>query len=133
MAARILVIEDNDANLELVQYLLEKSGYEVLTARNGAQGVTVALQGRPQLIVCDLQMPVMDGYEVLRTLRQDPSMCATTVVAVTAFSMSGDRHNVLVAGFDGYLSKPIEPENFVSQIETFLPAEWRVRQAAPGA
>jgi CheY-like chemotaxis protein len=133
MAARILVIEDNDANLELVQYLLEKSGYEVLTARNGAQGVTVALQGRPQLIVCDLQMPVMDGYEVLRTLRQDPSMCATTVVAVTAFSMSGDRHNVLVAGFDGYLSKPIEPENFVSQIEAFLPAEWRVRRAAPGA
>ncbi|MEX8520986.1 MAG: response regulator [Leptothrix sp. (in: b-proteobacteria)] len=133
MAARILVIEDNEANLELVQYLLEKAGYEVLTARDGAQGATVALQGQPALIICDLQMPVMDGYQVLATLRQEPATCTTTVIAVTAFSMPGDQQKVLVAGFDGYLAKPIEPENFVAQIEAFLPAERRSRPTAPGA
>lgn len=133
MVARILVIEDNDANLELVQYLLESVGYEVLVARDGGQGVAVALQERPTLVVCDLQMPVLDGYEVLRTLRQDPSTRATPIIAVTAFSMPGDQQKVLMAGFDGYLSKPIDPENFVAEVEAFLPVERRARPTPPGA
>lgn len=120
--ARILVIEDNQANLELAQYLLEHSGHQVLVATDGRMGVAVARREKPQLIVCDLQMPVLDGYGVLEQLRRDAAMAGIPVVAVTAFSMSGDEEKVRMAGFDGYFSKPIEPETFVQQIEAFLPA-----------
>jgi two-component system cell cycle response regulator DivK len=125
MAARILVIEDNAANLELVRYMLATSGYTVLMARDGAQGVAVARRERPDLIICDLQMPVLDGYEVLAQLRQRPREYEPVIVAVTAFSMPRDRDNVLTAGFNGYLSKPIEPETFVADIEAFLPVALR--------
>jgi CheY-like chemotaxis protein len=126
MAARILVIEDNAANLELVRYLLASSGYSVLMALDGAQGVAVAREEHPDLIVCDLQMPKLDGYQVLAQLRGNPDTAASVIVAVTAFSMPRDRDKVLTAGFDGYLSKPIEPETFVAHIEAFLPAELRL-------
>ncbi len=129
MAARILVIEDNAANLELVRYLLSFSGHAVLEARDGAQGVAMALRERPDLIVCDLQMPRLDGYQVLAALRQHPGCAATSIVAVTAFSMPNDRQKVMTAGFNGYLSKPIEPELFVAQIEAFLPAGLRAARA----
>jgi len=133
MTARILVIEDNAANLELVRYLLSFSGYVVLEARDGAQGLDMARQQRPDLIICDLQMPLLDGYEVLARLRQDPDCAAIAVVAVTAFSMPNDRQKVMTAGFDGYLSKPIEPEKFVTQIESFLPVGLRAPRPDPGA
>ncbi|MBX3622013.1 MAG: response regulator [Rhizobacter sp.] len=120
--ARILVIEDNAANLELAQYLLEHSGHTVLLATDGRTGVKVARHEHPDLIICDLQMPVLDGYGVLEQLRQDAAMSHTPVLAVTAFSMSGDEQKVRLAGFDGYYSKPIEPETFVAQIESHLPA-----------
>ncbi|WP_428422488.1 response regulator [Methylibium sp.] len=121
MAARILVIEDNAANLELARYLLEHGGHEVLTASDGVEGLAVAQREQPNLVICDLQMPRMDGYEVLRRLRSDPAFARTPIVAVTAFSMPDDQRKVLVAGFDAYFSKPIEPENFVALIESFLP------------
>ena len=125
MAARILVVEDNAANLELVRYLLTYSGYTVLSASDGAKGVELARQERPDLIVCDLQMPQLDGYQVLEQLRADAGGAGLRIVALTAFSMPKDRDKVLTAGFDGYLSKPIEPEAFVAQIEAYLPAELR--------
>jgi CheY-like chemotaxis protein len=121
MAARILVVEDNAANLELVRYLLTHGGHSVIAATDGAEGVALALQERPDLVICDLQMPVLDGYQVLAQLRARPETAALTVIAVTAFSMPNDRQKVMTAGFDGYLSKPIEPERFVAQIEAFLP------------
>lgn len=127
MAARILVVEDNAANLELVRYLLAFTGYMVWQARDGGQGIVLALQERPDLILCDLQMPVVDGYQVLAQLRQHAETADIPVVAVTAFSMPNDRQKVLTAGFNGYLSKPIEPETFVAQIEEFLPAQLRLR------
>lgn len=133
MAARILVIEDNAANLELVRYLLSYSGYVVLEARDGAQGVEMALREQPDLIVCDLQMPLLDGYQVLDELRQSPGGATAVIVAVTAFSMPNDRQKVIAAGFDGYLSKPIEPENFVAQIEAFLPPDLRLPRPDPDA
>jgi len=130
MAARILVIEDNAANLELVRYLLAFSGYTVLEAQDGEQGLAMARRERPDLIICDLQMPLLDGYEVLAQLRGDPGNAASVIVAVTAFSMPNDRQKVMTAGFDGYLSKPIEPEKFVDQIEAFLPTELRSARPA---
>lgn len=120
--ARILIIEDNQANLDLAQYLLEHSGHKVLLATDGQIGVAVARREKPELIICDLQMPVLDGYGVLENLRLDATVAGTPIVAVTAFSMSGDEEKVRTAGFDGYISKPIEPETFVQQIEGFLPA-----------
>ena len=132
MAARILIIEDNAANLELVRYLLAHGGHSVLAATDGAQGVAMALRERPDLIVCDLQMPVLDGYQVLAQLRVRPETAAAVVIAVTAFSMPNDRQKVMTAGFNGYLSKPIEPESFVAQVEAFLPAGLRGQAQAAG-
>ena len=129
MATRILVIEDNAANLELVRYLLAARGYSVIEARNGMQGVTLAREQRPDMIVCDLQMPVLDGFQVLEQLRADSVTAEMVVVAVTAFSMPADRRKVLTAGFDGYISKPIEPETFVGEIEAFLPVGRRLPAA----
>jgi CheY-like chemotaxis protein len=120
MAARILIIEDNPANLELVRYLLEAHGYSAVIAPDGGEGMRVAREQRPDLVLCDLQMPVLDGYGVLAELRKDPALRPVPVVAVTALSMAGDRSSVLSAGFDGYISKPIDPERFVGQIEAFL-------------
>jgi CheY-like chemotaxis protein len=131
MAARVLIIEDNKANLELVEYLLKASGYATLTARDGAEGVRTARKERPDLIICDLQMPIMDGYEVVRELKKDPLLQRIPVIAVTALSMPGDRGNVLAAGFDGYLSKPIDPETFTRTVEGFLPPGLRA-QRPPG-
>ena len=122
MLARILVVEDNAANLELVRFLLSHHGYTVLLARDGPEGVAVALQEKPGLILCDLQMPGYDGYQVLRELR---GKLDVMIVALTAFSMPNDRHNVLIAGFDGYMSKPIDPETFVRDVEQYLPVDQR--------
>lgn len=120
MPARILVVEDNAANLELVRYLLASAGYEVLLARDGAQGLDMAQRVQPDLIVSDLQMPVMDGYALIEALQRAPACAHIPVLALTAFSMAGDRERILHAGFRGYLSKPIEPELFVGQITAFL-------------
>ncbi|MGZ5156866.1 MAG: response regulator [Caldimonas sp.] len=132
MVARILVIEDNAANLELVRYLLTCGGYTVLLARDGDEGVALALRERPDLIVCDLQMPLLDGYEVLVCLRAHADTAGLPIVALTAFSMPSDRHKVMTAGFDGYLSKPIEPEKFIAQIEAHLPSELLSRPPTAG-
>jgi len=120
MMARILIIEDNAANLELIRYLLHAAGYEVLLARDGDEGIRVARASLPDLILSDLQLPGADGYSILRTLRQDSATAAIPVVAVTAFSMARDRELVLSAGFNGYISKPIDPEQFVASIAAFL-------------
>jgi two-component system cell cycle response regulator DivK len=133
MAARILIIEDNKANLELAEYLLKASGYATLAARDGEEGVRAARKELPDLIICDLQMPIMDGYEVVRQLKKDPQLRSIPVIAVTALSMPGDRGNVLAAGFDGYLSKPIEPEIFVRTVEGFVPPGLRAGRPAPGS
>ena len=125
MAATVLIIEDNAPNLELVKYLLEAHGYAALAATDGEQGVRAARLHHPELILCDLQIPVIDGYEVMRTLRGDPAFSRTPIIAVTAFSMAGDRDTAIAAGFDAYISKPIDPEQFVRQIEEFLPAASR--------
>ncbi len=129
MSARILIIEDNAANLELLRYLLTFSGYEVLQARDGLEGVATALQQRPDLILCDLQMPGLDGYQVLAQLR---GQVDSIILAVTAFSMPNDQQNVMNAGFNGYFSKPIDPQTFVSQIEQYLPPALRCK-APPAA
>jgi two-component system cell cycle response regulator DivK len=119
-AAHILVIEDDDASRLLVTYLLEEAGYVVLSAENGAVGLQLALSEPHDMILCDLQMPIMNGYQVAQTLRAHPKWRRVPLVAVTAFSMPGDREKALDMGFDDHLPKPITPETFVQQIQGFL-------------
>jgi len=134
MAARILVIEDNADNLELMTYLLKAFGHTVFEARDGAEGLNAVKRELPDLVLCDLQMPKVDGYEVAKAVRRDPVLAKLPLVAVTAYAMRGDRDRVLAAGFDGYISKPIVPEEFVGQVERFLEANQpSPAQPAPAA
>lgn len=133
MRARILVIEDNPGNLELMSYLLQAFGHTVDSAETGLDGLAAARQRRPDLIVCDIQLPDIDGFEIARRLRGDASLCDIPLVAVTALAMVGDRDRVLAAGFDGYLTKPIDPEMFTRQIESYLPAGPRRVPPRPSA
>ena len=122
MPARVLLIEDNPANLDLMTYLLHAYGYTALAAEDGFKGLATARQETPDLIICDVQMPAMDGFEVARHVKSDPVLRTIPIVAVTALAMVGDRDRVLAAGFDGYIAKPINPETFVRQVEAFLPS-----------
>ena len=125
MTARILLIEDNVTNLELMVYLLEAFGYSPICARNGDAGIEIARKERFTLIVSDIQMPTIDGFEVARQLKSDPATSNITLIAVTALAMVGDRDRIFAAGFDGYVTKPIAPEEFVAQIERFIREEER--------
>jgi CheY-like chemotaxis protein len=125
--ARILVVEDNPANLALMDYLLRAFGYSVVVAKDGDQGVEIADTERPDLILMDLQLPTISGFEAAKRIRANDG--AMPIVAVTAFAMVGDRERVLGEGFNGYISKPINPETFVTQIEAFLPPSLRVPTA----
>ena len=120
--ARILVIEDNPANIELMSFLLGAYGHTPLVAPDGPRGVAAARSEHPDLVACDVNLPGMDGYAVLAALKSEPALAQVPVLAVTALAMAGDRERVLAAGFDGYISKPIEPESFVAELEAFLPA-----------
>jgi CheY-like chemotaxis protein len=117
---RILVIEDNPTNLELMAYLLQAFGHTVMTAEDGEEGLEAVRREVPDLIVCDVQIPKYDGYEVAAQLKNHPTFRAIPLIAVTALAMVGDRDKMLAAGFDGYISKPINPETFVHEVEAFL-------------
>lgn len=119
--ARLLAIEDNAYNLELMTYLLEASGHDVIAAMTGNRGVELARAEQPALVVLDLQLSDATGYEVLGRIRACTELVDTPVVAVTAYAMVGDRDSALSAGFDGYLSKPIDPSSFARAIDTYLP------------
>jgi two-component system, cell cycle response regulator len=118
--ARILIIEDNPANVELMAFLLAAYGHTPISAPDGARGVAAARAERPDLVACDVNLPGMNGFEVLAVLKAEPQLVGVPVLAVTALAMAGDREKVLAAGFDGYISKPIEPESFVAELEAFL-------------
>ncbi len=120
MNKKILYIEDNEQNLYLVTYILQKNGYEVLSARDGRQGIEAASRELPALILLDIQLPGMDGYAVAQKLREDRALAGTPIVAVTSYAMVGDRERALGAGCTGYIEKPINPETFLSQIEQHL-------------
>jgi two-component system cell cycle response regulator len=127
MATMVLVIEDNKANLALMRYLLEAFGYMVMSAVDGQAGLELAATLLPDLVVCDIQLPKVDGYEVARQLKNNPQLASIPRVAVSAFAMAGDRERILSSAFDGYISKPIVPETFVGELESFLPkAKWIV-------
>ena len=120
MTGRILVVEDNERNLKLVRDVLQYAGYDVIAASSGEQGVALARERMPDLVLMDLQLPEMDGAEALRILRDDPLTRAIPVVAVTAFAMKDDRERALDAGFDSYIEKPISVRALPEQVRGFL-------------
>lgn len=134
MERQVLLIEDNAASRELARYLLEAHGIVCEEASDGETGLEMAHARRPDLVVCDLQMPGMDGFAVLRALRAAPDLAGIPVVAVTAYAMVGDRDRVLAAGFDGYISKPLDPQRFVAQLAAFMgiAAPARISNGEPG-
>jgi two-component system, cell cycle response regulator DivK len=117
---RILVVEDNERNLKLVRDVLQYAGYDVIAASSGEQGVALAKERVPDLVLMDLQLPTMDGTEALRMLRNDPLTRKIPVVAVTAFAMKDDRERALDAGFDSYIEKPISVRTLPDQVRGFL-------------
>jgi two-component system cell cycle response regulator len=131
--ARILIIEDNPTNLELMSYLLTAFGHTILAAYDGEAGLATALRERPDMIVCDVQLPRLDGYEVARRLKHSAELRAIPLVAVTALAMVGDRERIMATGFDGYIAKPLVPTSFVDQVEAFLSADLRSASLPPAA
>jgi len=129
----ILIIEDHVDNLELMSYLLKAFGYATLAAADGPTGLELARSRQPELIICDIQLPGIDGFEIARRLKEDDGLRKIPLVAITALAMVGDRERVLAAGFDGYIAKPIVAETFVNDIESFLRVEHRMRRATPTA
>jgi len=115
-----LIIEDNEQNLYLATFLLERSNFTVVQARSGPEGIELAGRVRPDIILLDIQLPQMDGYAVARELRRNQALKDVPIVAVTSYAMVGDRERTLEAGCNGYLEKPIKPDIFTSQIAGFL-------------
>ncbi len=126
MKTRVLVIEDNPANLDLMAYLFGAFGYQQISASSGGVGLDAAHREVPDLILCDIQLPDMDGHEIARQLKSHPVLRKVPLVAVTALAMIGDRDKILASGFDGYLAKPIAPETFIQQVEAFLRPDQRM-------
>lgn len=117
---KALIIEDNDDNMVLISFILKQGGYELLEARNGEDGVDLALKERPDVIILDIQLPGIDGYEVLRRIRTSEVDGSIPVIAMTSYAMTGDRERLLAAGCNGYIEKPIDPGRVLEQIRTIL-------------
>ncbi len=117
---KVLVIEDNEQNMYLMQFLLEKHGYTVITANDGLQGAEAAAREKPDIILLDIQLPEMDGYEVARKLRSNANLAETPIIAVTSHAMVGDRAKCISAGATDYVEKPIDPEGLVERIRAQL-------------
>ena len=120
MCNTVLIIEDNEQNLYLMRFLLEKDDFTVIGAHNGPEGIRMALARKPTVILLDIQLPEMDGYAVVAELNTHREFDGVPIIAVTSYAMVGDRERILAAGFTGYIEKPIDPETFVEEIQNYL-------------
>ena len=120
MTKRILVVEDQEDNRRIVRDLLTSVGFELIEATTGEEGVRQAHQQRPDLILMDIQMPVMDGYEATRQIKAIPELRETPIVVVTSYAMSGDEAKARAAGADAYIAKPFSPRDLLAVIKKFV-------------
>ena len=121
MNNRLLIIEDNEQNLYLMRFLLERHGFDIIGAEDGRKGIEMALSCDPLAILLDIQLPEMDGYAVAAELKKHQNLTKVPIIAVTSYAMVGDREQILAAGATGYIEKPIDPETFVAEIIQYLP------------
>lgn len=120
MSETVLVIEDNEQNMYLMNFILEKNGFRVIKAMDGHEGIELACSEIPDIILLDIQLPRMDGYEVARNLRKSLDLKDVPIIAVTSYAMVGDREKAIAAGCTGYIEKPINPGTFVDEIKRYL-------------
>ena len=120
MSKKILVVEDTEDNRQLLRDLLGMAGYEMVEAHDGAQGVAMAAEHRPDLILMDIQMPVLDGYEATRRIKADPALAAIPIVAVTSYALSGDEQKARDAGCNDYIAKPYSPRQMLAKVREIL-------------
>lgn len=116
MSKKILVVEDTEDNRQILRDLLGMAGYELIEAHDGAEGVVKAAEHRPDLILMDIQMPVMDGYEATRRIKADPALKSIPVIAVTSYALSGDEDKARAAGCDDYIAKPYSPRQMLAKV-----------------
>jgi two-component system, cell cycle response regulator DivK len=120
MTKRILMVEDTEDNRQIIRDLVESVGYELLEAHDGAAGVAMASEHKPDLILMDIQLPVLDGYEATRRIKADPALKHIPIIAVTSYALSGDEAKTRDAGCDGYIAKPFSPRKLLTTINDFL-------------
>ena len=120
MPHKILIVEDNEKNRVLIRDILKYYGYEVIEALNGEEGVKAAKKEMPDLIVMDIQMPVMDGFTATQALKSDPVTKGIKIIALTSFAMKGDKEKVMDAGFDDYIAKPVDTRELPRMIQGIL-------------
>jgi len=125
MKQKILIVEDDNQSLYMLTFLLESNQYEVIQSNNGYDGIAKAKDFKPDAIILDIQLPEMNGYEVTRELRKNEELKNIPVIVVTSFAMIGDKNKAMDAGADGYIEKPIDPETFISQMESFIQTQHR--------
>jgi two-component system cell cycle response regulator DivK len=117
---KILVVEDTEDNRQILRDLLGMAGYDMIEAHDGAEGVSQAKAHRPDLILMDIQMPVMDGYEATRQIKANPELKGIPIVAVTSYALSGDEEKARAAGCDGYIAKPYSPRQMLAKVREIL-------------
>ena len=120
MSQRILIVEDQEDLRDILRYALEGAGYKVVEAVNGADGVAKAEAERPDLVLMDIQMPVLDGYEATRRIKAQPALAKIPILAVTSYALSGDEDKAKAAGCDGYVTKPFSPRDLLARIRSFI-------------
>jgi two-component system cell cycle response regulator DivK len=121
MTKRILVIEDQEDNRRILRDLLSSVGYELIEAENGEDGVAAAAAARPDLILMDIQLPLLDGYEATRRIKAQPALSAIPIIAVTSYALSGDEDKARAACCEGYVTKPFSPRELLAKIREYLP------------
>lgn len=120
MKSLVLLIEDNETNRYLANFLLEQAGLEVLHAKTGKEGLALIAKQKPALIILDIQLPEMDGYEVAALVKNDPTYASIPILVVTSYAMIGDRKRALELGVNDYLEKPYDPEEFIRRVQALL-------------
>ena len=123
MTKRILVVEDQEDNRIILRRLLCSAGYDLIEAVNGEDGVALALSTRPDLILMDIQLPVMDGYEATRRIKSNAELKSIPVIAVTSYALSGDEAKARASGCDAYVAKPFSPRQLLAKVREYLPTE----------
>src|SRR5262245_21412550 len=118
---RILVVEDQEDNRQILRDLLTNAGYEMIEAEDGQQALDLAARHRPDLILMDIQLPLLDGYEATRRIKADPNLKMIPIIVVTSYALSGDEEKARAAGCDAYVAKPFSPRALLAKIREYLP------------